>query len=101
MFGPARLARKKKPRRPRPCRTRLYLEPLEDRTLLAVSITGTILNNLLPSQPGVPGLTVYLDLNHTQVLENVVTSSAPGPTSLLTGSSDPVPNSLASTAPWP
>jgi hypothetical protein len=40
---------------------RLWLEPLEDRSLLSVSISGTIFNNL--NQSAVPGAIVFLDAN--------------------------------------
>jgi hypothetical protein len=61
--------RKKRLRRRRRAR-RLYLELLEDRTLLAVSINGTVFNDLNsnglrdPAEPGLAGTTVFLDQNH-------------------------------------
>src|SRR5262245_39725669 len=53
-------ARKKSPRR------RLYLEPLEDRTLLSASIFGSVWNDLVAdavrqSEPGLAAVRVYLD----------------------------------------
>src|SRR5437870_247097 len=51
-----------KRRRPR----RLFLEPLEDRTLLSVTIFGSVWNDLLAdgvrnAEPGLSAVTVYLD----------------------------------------
>ncbi len=53
--------------RNRKVRTRLWIEPLEARTLFAVSIAGTILDDF--NGAGVPGITVYLDQNHNGVLD--------------------------------
>ncbi len=56
-------------RRGRPRAQRLFVELLEDRTLLAGSITGTVVNDLNgnthrdPAEPPVAGASVYLDLN--------------------------------------
>ena len=52
-----RLARRSKRRRSRRPAEPLWLEPLEDRTLLSVSISGTIFND--------PGATVFLDAKGT------------------------------------
>jgi hypothetical protein len=59
------------PRRAGPGLVRLWLEPLEDRTLLSVSISGTIFNDLhdsgvrTPDDPTVPGAMVFLDAKGT------------------------------------
>src|SRR5712691_2671043 len=75
-FRPALRSPRKKTagRRPRP--RRLFLELLEDRTLLAASIFGSVWNDLVPDgvraggEPGLAGVKVTLDQNgsHTQVL---------------------------------
>src|SRR5262245_45904415 len=59
--------------RPRPCP--LFLEPLEDRTLLAASILGSVFNDLngdgsRAGDPGVPVVTVFLDGNNNGVLDS-------------------------------
>src|SRR5438876_6915870 len=47
----------------------LWLEPLEDRTLLSVSISGTIFNDLNPNgshdsnEPALVAAPVFLDMN--------------------------------------
>src|SRR5438067_12707159 len=73
------------PRRPRqkiagrrPRSRRLFLEPLEDRTLLAASIRGGVWNDLIPDgvraggEPRLAGVAVILDHSgsHTQALTN-------------------------------
>src|SRR5262245_35155535 len=68
--------------RKRPCRTRLFLEPLEDRLLLSASIFGSVWNDLdgngtRAGEPGVPGVILYLDGNHNGVLDSQVIPVAP------------------------
>jgi hypothetical protein len=66
-----------RPRR-RPNRIRLFVEPLEDRTMLSASIFGSVFNDLvgngvrLGTDPGLAGQFAYLDLNHTGVYGNTV-----------------------------
>lgn len=53
----------------------LWLEPLEDRTLMAVSITGSIFHDLLAdglrqaNEPSVPGIVAFLDANSNGVVD--------------------------------
>ncbi len=68
-------------RRCRPARrTRLQLEPLEDRTLLSASIFGSVFNDLSGSgsrdagDPGLAARTVYLDLNRDGRLDSISTT---------------------------
>ena len=59
----------------RPRFTRLYLEPLEDRTLLSASISGTILNSA--TGLGLAGQIVYLNKTPSGTFNSTVTNSAP------------------------
>ena len=61
---------------------RLVFETLEDYTLLSASIVGTVENDqggtgvLSPGAPGVPGETVFLDLDHDHQDQTVTTVAA-------------------------
>jgi hypothetical protein len=80
---------------------RLWLEPLEDRTLLSVSISGTIFNDLhgtgvrTPDDPIVPGAVAYVVPNTTGSIGNLgqpfTYTSPAGPTTF--NSVDPTGNS--------
>jgi hypothetical protein len=82
------------PRRWNAVPVRLWLEPLEDRTLLSVSIGGTIFNDLhgtgvrTPDDPTVPAATVFLNANNTgnngQFDQSFTYASPPGPTTFNT-----------------
>ncbi len=60
----------------------LELEPLEERTLLSVSISGSVFNDLVgggtyqKGEPGLAGVTVYLDLNHSGVFGGTTVTQA-------------------------
>lgn len=81
---------KKKPKIRQRNPLRLFLEPLEDRTLPAVSITGTIFNDLnlnslrSGDEIGLAGITAYLDLNRNNVFDGE-TSTFTGSNSINTG----------------
>jgi hypothetical protein len=71
----------------------LWLEPLEDRTLLSVSITGTIFGDIhstgvrTPDDPTVPAATVFLDANGNGKIDQpgaMQFSSGTGPVSIVT-----------------
>jgi hypothetical protein len=76
---------------------RLFVEPLEDRTLLAASISGTVVNDLNSNglrdsgEPGVQAATVYLDLNGNGKLDTQDVFS--GSTTFTAISSGPLANS--------
>jgi hypothetical protein len=61
-------------------RTCFTLERLEERVLLSAAITGTVFNDLAgsgvrqPSDPGVAGQVVFLDLNHDGKLDTTQTT---------------------------
>src|SRR5262249_55507014 len=95
MLGTPRPTGAKRLRRRRPLRTRLFLEPLEDRTLLAVSLTGTIFKDLNsnraydPGEPGVAAATAFLDVNGNGVLDQNADLQLSGPTGLASFSTLP------------
>src|SRR5207248_4570918 len=78
--------RHRKRRRPRPVE-RLWLEPLEDRTLLSVSVSGTIFHDLNTNgvhdtnEPALVATTVFVDTNSNGQLDPQVNFGASGPTS--------------------
>src|SRR5262245_27763185 len=67
---------------------RLELEPLEDRTLMAASILGSVWNDLNGNalrdgaEAGVPGITLFLDQNGNGTLDSSVVQSPAGSTAL-------------------
>jgi hypothetical protein len=81
LFAGGRLASRKKARRALR-RARLQLDRLEDRTLLAATISGNVFNDLNNSgsraggDPALAGQTVFLDLNHNHTLDNSVSTFA-------------------------
>ncbi|TMQ28761.1 MAG: hypothetical protein E6K70_26660, partial [Planctomycetota bacterium] len=62
---------------------RLDVEPLEDRTLLTVTISGTVFNDLNSNgirdgnEPGLAGASVFLDRNHDGSLDSQDVTLAP------------------------
>jgi hypothetical protein len=77
--------RRGKRRRQQRSTYRLWLEPLEDRTLLSVSISGTIFNDLhgsgirTPDDPTVPAAVVFLDANQNGKLDQQTALHFDGP----------------------
>src|SRR2546423_14748248 len=76
---------KRKRRRPKPVE-RLWLEPLEDRTLLSVSVSGTIFHDLNPNgvretnEPALVATTVSGDTNSNGLLDPQVNFTPAAPT---------------------
>src|SRR5438128_2584555 len=78
-----RVGSRKRVSSPKARKRRLDVEPLEDRTLLTVTISGTVFNDLNSNgkrdgnEPGLAGASVFLDRNHDGSLDSQDLTFAP------------------------